>query len=72
MSLPKSPKRTPALLAANRATAPKCIGLRSEAGKARTAWNATTSGRRAKPSEACSSNLPRYDQSRNVYEKRRL
>ena len=47
MSLRKSPVRTPALLAANRANALKCTGPRTPEGKARVALNRLKHGRRA-------------------------
>jgi hypothetical protein len=46
MSLRKSPKRTPALLAANRANSIKSTGPRTERGKARVALNPLRHGRR--------------------------
>ena len=48
MSLRKSPVRTPALLAANRANAKKSTGARTTQGKGRTALNTLKHGRRAK------------------------
>ena len=50
MSLRKSPTRTPALLAANRANAQKSTGPRSPEGKARAALNALRHGLRARVS----------------------
>jgi len=47
MSLRKSPTRTPALLAANRANSRKSTGPRTERGKARAALNPLKHGRRA-------------------------
>ncbi len=47
MPLRKSPVRTPALLAANRANAQDCRGPRSPQGKARVALNALQHGRYA-------------------------
>jgi hypothetical protein len=47
MALRKSPVRTPAMLAANRANAQKCIGPRTPEGKARVALNALKHGRRS-------------------------
>ncbi|HEV2492205.1 MAG TPA: hypothetical protein VG204_03940 [Terriglobia bacterium] len=47
MPLRKSPVRTPALLAANRANALKCTGPRTPEGKARVALNRLKHGRRA-------------------------
>ena len=47
MSLRKSPTRTPAFLAANRANAQKCAGPRTPEGKARVARNALRHGFRA-------------------------
>ncbi len=47
MPLRKSPLRTPALLAANRANAQDCRGPRSPQGKARVALNALQQGRYA-------------------------
>ena len=44
MSLRKSPTRTPAFLAANRANAQKCAGPRTREGKARVARNALRLG----------------------------
>jgi len=48
MSLRKSPTRTPALLAANRANAQKCTGPRTPDGKARVALNALRDGLKAR------------------------
>jgi hypothetical protein len=47
MSLRKSPTRTPALLAANRANAQKCTGPRTPEGKTRVALNALRYGAKA-------------------------
>jgi hypothetical protein len=47
MALRKSPVRTAAMLAANRANAQKCTGPSSAAGKARVALNALKHGRRS-------------------------
>jgi hypothetical protein len=53
MSLRKSPKRTRALLAANRRNSRKSTGPRTTAGKRNSAWNAVRHGRRAHPSYRC-------------------
>lgn len=47
MPLRKSPVRTPALLAANRANALKCTGPRTPEGKARASMNSLKHGRHA-------------------------
>ncbi len=47
MALRKSPVRTAAMLAANRANAKKCTGPSTAEGKARVALNALKHGRRA-------------------------
>src|SRR5215472_5097629 len=47
MPLRKSPRRTRALLAANRANARKSTGPRTLAGKGHSSWNALRHGRRA-------------------------
>ncbi len=47
MALRKSPLRTPAMLAANRANAQKCSGPSTPQGKARAALNALKHGRHA-------------------------
>jgi hypothetical protein len=52
MSLRKSPVRTPALLAANRANAGKSTGPRTPAGKRTSAWNALRHGYRSHASWA--------------------
>jgi len=48
MSLRKSPTRTPAFLAANRANAQKCTGPRTPEGKTRVALNALRHGLKAR------------------------
>jgi hypothetical protein len=48
MSLRKSPTRTPALLAANRANAQKCTGPRTPEGRTRVALNALRHGLKAR------------------------
>ena len=48
MPLRKSPTRTPAFLAANRAHAQKCTGPRTPEGKARVALNALHHGLKAR------------------------
>jgi hypothetical protein len=50
MSLRKTPTRTPALLAANRANARKCTGPRTPEGKIRVALNALRHGLKARSS----------------------
>ena len=49
MSLRRSPRRTPAFLAANRANAQKSTGPRTESGKQRSAANAFRTGTRTTP-----------------------
>jgi hypothetical protein len=53
MSLRKSPRRTRALLVANRRNSRKSTGPRTAAGKRHSAWNAVRHGRRAHPSYRC-------------------
>jgi hypothetical protein len=53
MPLRKSPRRTRALLAANRRNSRKSTGPRTAAGKRHSAWNAVRHGRRARPSCRC-------------------
>jgi hypothetical protein len=53
MSLRKSPRRTRALLAANRRNARKSTGPRTATGKRHSAWNAMRHGRLAHPSCRC-------------------
>ena len=50
MSLRKSPKRTRALLAANRRNSRKSTGPRTRAGRWHSSWNAVRHGRRARAS----------------------
>ena len=53
MSLRRSPRLTPAALAARRANAQKSTGPRTPAGKRRVAWNAMRSGVRTPVSVCC-------------------
>ena len=61
MPLRKSPVRTPAMLAANRANAPKCTGPRTARGKARVSFNSFKHGRYAARPEELAERLLRAE-----------